>query len=259
MAFLNLTLTTRLPAILRRAYSEARVPTAGGTRNIASTDTDENEELVALVNECQRDLFDQFTMLNVTVAVLNVIANDKFTQLPADLRDSDILQLFWDNNIRDSQTIQMKSLAEMQLLGMDWTADTSTAVYPEFAVLPTVVGNALGWYKVPSQNLTVKCLYRQLENQFLVSDLTAINTQGTLCSVPDRLVPVLALMIAVELSDRNNGLDSGHGAMLRAKSDKKISEWQRKLGRFTGADTNEILETGGYPKMQNQLSGSYEF
>ncbi len=259
MAYLNLTSTTRLPAILRRAYSEARVPTLGGTRNIASTDDDENEELISMVNECQRDFFDQFTMLNVNVAFLTVSADARFTELPDDLRDSDILQLFWGDNIRASQTIQMKTSAEMQLLGLDWTADASSASYPEFAVLPTVVGNALGWYKVPSQDLSAKCLYRQLENQFIVSDLTALVGEGTMCDVPDRLVPVLSIMIAVELSDRNNGMDSGHGQMLRAKADKKIFEWQKKLGRFTGADTNEILETAGYPKMQNQLSGSYEF
>ena len=247
MAYLNLTTTTKLPEILRRAYSEARVSTSKGNFLVGSSDTDSNEGVVEIVNECQREFFDLFTMLNQTSGTVTVTAGSRYSDLPTDLRDSDILQLTWANGPMQGRGIPIRSFGDIPL--MYQSPDTEYYApdgIPAFAYLPPDNATKIAWHGLPGADLSVSIRYRTEENQFTTSDLVDSGS-STVCSVPDRMIPVLTLMIAIELSDINHGGDNNLGLGLSRKLDRKVNEWLRKLGRYVGADANEVLEYGGLP------------
>lgn len=246
MTFLNMTSTTKLPAILRRAFSEARKPTQATDALLGSTDEDVREELVSMANECQRDFFDRFATLNQTSGTINITAGNIYSDLPSDLRDSDILEIRWDDGELAGRGVPLRTASDVCLMRQGTDGDYTCGGYPAFAYLPPESPGKLAWHGVPGVTATATVRYRVLEKQFVLADADK-GTATTVCDIPDRLIPILSLLIAIEINDRYEGGGSTTNALLRAKLEDKVFEWQKKLSQFAGSSTNEVLEYGGMP------------
>lgn len=254
MTYLNMTATTRLPAILKQALSYARLATgADGLRGLGSTQADVNYVLSVIVNECQRDFFDRFNTLGEKSGTIAMTAGVRSSDIPLDLRDTDIIRLYYTDGDWAGRTIKMETVANLELVN-DWFRNReSSGEYDEFcAVFPPHDNTKVYWYPMPSESRTIGVVYRDVERQFLESDIT--DPDGTICAIPDRMIPLFAIMVAIEISNRTSGGDQNmNAASLREQFERKALDWEEKLLGYQGAITNDTLEWGGYPKSQDDV------
>lgn len=180
-AYLNYAKSTRLPVIIRKAGSAARLGTnaifytfLGSTTN----NSDQQAEIVDIANEKVRNLLDEFPLLNVESTALETVAAQRHVLLPTTLRQVDVVDIVWaDGSEYDGKPVSIISREEALLLGPRILSEAVTVDHPAFAVIAWEQESGQGkieFYPTPSTAIDFTLVYRQKETPFTTRDLALI-------------------------------------------------------------------------------------
>lgn len=226
-AFLNMPATTVATAILRRSRSLARLSTSStGTDFLGASTADRNAELVAIFNDKERGLFNEFPLLGRTsYTSLTTTANQRHTLLPTTTRVTDIMQLKWgdvDDVKYEGVTIPQKTRQFIESLPNEYRQDEYTDEYPEYWTLGLIQYSnqaAIEWYKMPSTTgKSVILEHRTGPTTWVAADLSS---GSVVSAIPDDMIDLLCHDIALELQFRGAGIDGN----LLGKREELYQRW----------------------------------
>lgn len=253
-AYLGMAYTTKLPAIVRGALSAARNPTlASGYNFLGSNDTDRDAEIVRLANASVLELEDDFPLLNISTEAATTVAGQQYVALPATLRHTDVVNIHWmDGTEYDLRSIRLLSQMEVDNLPTSYLNGEVTAEYPHFASLSWLVAGTgqLLFYPTPSAAKAFYYVFRPVATPFTTADLTAPGT--VTCRIPDDMIELLELYLAVRLAERCIGHEAIDVAAIEGRRDKVKARWTQKLSQSVGSRAGAVMNRAGFPRTHSE-------
>jgi hypothetical protein len=250
-AYLQLAKTTQVPAIIRRACVFAQLPdNSDKWKWLAAEEKDALTELANIYNDAVRDLYNELPLINVTSATLTTVASQAYVSLPTDFRDSDILALYWSGDSTswtDGVELTRISPADAFSLPAQGIGPADTDEYPSYFSLAWDTAR-LNLYPTPSAAKTLTILYRAKETATTITDVKAGAT--TISQIPDAMVKLLAIVIAMDLCDRSK--NQPRVSELSGMLARELDTWRDKLaGDMMSLRTN-VFQTGGLPRTPDE-------
>lgn len=264
-AFMNMAATTTTEKVVRRAKALCQLPTTStsGIKFLGSTDTDVLNELADCLNDAISEVLDSCPILNIQSATLTATGGVEYTELPADLRNSDIYGLEWlGGDVYQGRGIQLLShqhrdkLPEFFKNPMGYVYDPPRYCYVEWGTATA----RLYWLPAPGIDRQFTILYRALPVKYTSDDVDVEGTKPTplVVPIPDDMIELLALKMAEKIAYRNGGSDGVQWQVLEAKYEAKLTKIADRLAGSPLATRMAQMRFAGTPGSFVESTQQYE-
>lgn len=191
---------------------------------------DPAQALAEHLQDCEREMLNELTMLNIETVSLVVTANTSVVAVPGTLRIVDIYGVRWDNTGSTNYQYEDYPVALVTSMQMDaywpgWRGTTETDAWPSYVVVDLESGGNLRLVPTPT---TARTLTMVLRKNGATYDADSMTSDVIFVLIPTDIVKVLAYRMAAELALIKYPDTARHDALMAQYRDG-LDYWSNKL------------------------------
>lgn len=248
MALANYTFTVNLYTFLGRVASRLQENVSGLTQILNSrSESDAQGQLVAIVNERHRWLFDLNPALGRATTSLSLTTGTLDYNIPATLFRCDYEDIQFNDENDPSYRLPIGFLnpVDFRALPAQLQREDGVGPYPAFFTFNADASQIR--FTGFSSNWSLLVSYRANPETFITSDITSSGSTKYF-AIPDDFIDVLVLAVAIEIAERGDYDADRLNATLYGRKNPdepgKLRQMQERINSSTSGDTRQLYTQG---------------